>query len=129
MKNNNSKLAKEWIIKAQNDLETAKILHREKGPTDSLCFHCQQAIEKLLKGFLVSENIHFEKIHHLWTLAKQCSTKNKSFLKLEEDFKTLDAYYIESRYPSEVVVYSREEAKKVLKITQKLSQFIINKII
>jgi HEPN domain-containing protein len=57
MKNKQPVLFQEWIKKAQNDLESAKILYREKGPTDSLCFHCQQAVEKHLKAFLVFNHI------------------------------------------------------------------------
>ena len=43
-------LAKEWIVKSQNDFESAKILYRENGPTDSFCFHCHQAVEKILNS-------------------------------------------------------------------------------
>lgn len=49
MKNRLSKLVKEWIIKAQNDLTTTEIIYREKGPSDTLCFHCHQTVEKYLK--------------------------------------------------------------------------------
>ena len=130
MKNNNYiGLTKEWVIRAQNDLKSAEILYKEKGPSDSLCFHCHQSVEKFLKAFLVFKNIHFEKIHSLWKLAKLCATEDKKFLNFEEELKTLDAYYIESRYPPEVVVYSREECRKNLDIAEKITQFIINKII
>ena len=128
MKNNYLKLAKEWIIKAQNDLEAANILFREKGPSDTLCFHCHQAVEKYLKAYLVFKNIHFERIHHLWQLSKLCAQDNKEFLNFEEELKTLDAYYIESRYPPEIRVYSQEECKKVLSISEELSQFIVKEI-
>ena len=71
MKNDNlKKLAAEWILKGQSDLETAEILLREQGPTDTLCFHCQQAVEKFLKAYVVFSGIRFEKIHDLWKLTK-----------------------------------------------------------
>lgn len=127
-KNRFKKLVKEWIIKAQNDLETAEIIFKEKGPTDTLCFHCHQSVEKFLKAYLVFKDIHFEKIHQLWILAKLCSAKDKEFLKFEEELKTLDAYYIESRYPPEIKVYSKSESKKVLDIARELTQFIVNKL-
>lgn len=128
MKNNNQLLFKEWLIKGQNDLKAAQILYKEKGPTDTLCFHCHQAVEKYMKSFLVFQKVHFERIHHLWQLAKLCSEKDKEFLELEEKLKTLDAYYIESRYPSDTHTYSREECKKLLALASKLTQFIIAKI-
>ncbi len=128
MKNHHHKLVQEWITKAQNDLMTAEILYREKGPSDTLCFHCHQSVEKYLKAYLVFRDIHFEKIHYLWKLAKLCAKENKEFLNFEEELKTLDAYYIESRYPPETRTYSRQECKKVLDLAEKLTQFIVNKI-
>lgn len=119
---------KEWMIKAQNDLESAKILYREKGPSDSLTFHCHQSVKKYLKAYLISCNIRFPKVHNLWHLAKLCSKKDKEFLKFEEELKTLDAYYIESRYPAEVLVYSKEECRKILETARELTKFIIDKI-
>lgn len=129
MKNNHSKLLKQWIMKAQEDLESAEILYKEDGPSDSICFHCHQSAEKYLKAFLVFKNIHFEKIHNLWILAKLCAKGDKKFLDFEEELKTLDAYYIESRYPPDIRSYSKEECKKVLDIARKLTQFIVNKIV
>lgn len=128
MQNNRLKLAKEWIFKGQNDLNAAKILYKEKGPSDTLCFHCHQSVEKFLKGYLVFHNIYFEKIHYLWKLAQLCATKDKEFLNFEEEFKTLDAFYIESRYPPEIKVYSPKECEKVLSLAEKLTQLILAKI-
>lgn len=129
MKNNRLKLTKEWIIKAQNDLKAAEILFEEKGPSDALCFHCHQAVEKYLKAYLVFKNIHFEKIHQLWKLAELASKEDKEFLNFEEELKTLDAYYIESRYPPEIRVYSRQECEKILNLAKQLTKFISDKII
>ena len=69
-------------MRAQNDLESAEILYKEKGPSDSLCFHCHQSVGKYLKACLVSRDIRFPKIHSLWQLAKLCAKKDKEFLNL-----------------------------------------------
>ncbi len=128
MQNNQSILTHEWIIKAQNDLESAEILFNEKGPSDAICFHCHQSVEKFLKAFLVSRKMRFEKIHSLWKLTQICSVQEKDFLNLEEEMKLLDAYYIESRYPPEIKDYPRKECKKVLITTQEVTEFILDKI-
>jgi hypothetical protein len=45
-----------WLIKADNDLKTAEFcLTAEQPITDTICFHCQQAVEKYLKLFIVSK--------------------------------------------------------------------------
>jgi HEPN domain-containing protein len=44
-------LARQWMTKAANDLLNAdNNLNAETIPLDTVCFHCQQAAEKLLKA-------------------------------------------------------------------------------
>lgn len=47
------KVISNWLKKAEHDLGMAK-LALENGTefTDSICFHCQQYAEKMLKGYL-----------------------------------------------------------------------------
>ena len=50
-----AELARQWLAKAQNDLLNAdNNLNAEQVPLDTVCFHCQQAAEKMLKAFLTS---------------------------------------------------------------------------
>jgi len=127
--NNYSKLFQEWIIKAQNDLKAAQILYREKGPSDTLCFHCHQAVEKYLKGFLVFNQKRFPKTHDLIFLMNLCKKVNADFRQIENELITLNKYYIESRYPPEIRTYSNQECEKILNLAEKLTQFIANKIV
>ena len=47
-------LAGQWLVKANNDLlNVDNNLNANEIPFDTVCFHCQQAAEKLLKAFLV----------------------------------------------------------------------------
>jgi len=127
-KDNQKKLAAEWILKGQNDLETAEILLRENGPTDTLCFHCQQAVEKFLKAYAVFSGTRFEKIHDLWKLAKLAGKTNKKILEFEKELKSLNAYYIESRYPSDTATYSPRECREALNSANKITQYILKAI-
>lgn len=129
MPKNNLKLAREWIIKSQNDLKSAEILARENGPTDSFCFHCHQAVEKILKGFLVFNKKEFPKIHDLIHLLNLCEKLDKSLGDLKKEVSFLNRFYIETRYPPEVTVYSKDDCKKALEATKEITQFIINKIL
>lgn len=59
---------KRWLIKANNDLKVAE--HELKMPleervTEAVCFHSQQAVEKFLKAYLITQNIAFGKTHNL----------------------------------------------------------------
>lgn len=48
-----SKRYKEWFAIAEKDLKSAKILFEHDVDYGIVCFHCQQAIEKYLKGYLI----------------------------------------------------------------------------
>ena len=50
MNDKSTDLALRWLEKADHDLVTAKqTLLLPDGPTDTVCFHAQQAAEKALK--------------------------------------------------------------------------------
>jgi HEPN domain-containing protein len=51
----------EWVKKAENDYDTVLLLlrSRKRGRFDTICFHCQQCIEKYLKGRLVEAGLSF----------------------------------------------------------------------
>ena len=119
----------DWMLKAQNDLKAAEILYEEDGPSDTLCFHCHQSVEKFLKAFLVFNKEKFPKVHDLVFLANLCKKTDADFEEIKDELIILSRYYIESRYPSDTAFYPREECKKVLDIAEKLTQFIIKKII
>src|SRR3990167_10955370 len=63
-------VAREWIVKAENDLKNAAntLKMGEDCPTDTVCFHAQQCAEKYLKALLVWKGIPFPKTHDLPSL-------------------------------------------------------------
>lgn len=63
--------ALDWCKKAKRDLEAAKNdLAPEVPFTDSAVFHCQQAAEKSIKGFLAYNDRPFRKTHEIRELAQ-----------------------------------------------------------
>ena len=92
MQENNLKLSKEWILKSQNDFKSAEILFKENGPTDSLCFHCHQSVEKILKGFLVFNKKEFPRTHDLIHLLKLCEKLDAEFKNLKDEVLFLNRY-------------------------------------
>jgi hypothetical protein len=53
-----------WIRRAINDYRSAEKLFSGKDKyLDIAVFHCQQSVEKILKSFLVYNEIKFEKVH------------------------------------------------------------------
>jgi HEPN domain-containing protein len=123
MKPNHS-LTREWVIRADEDLLAAEMIFKEKGPIDTLCFLCQQATERYLKAFLVFKGIYFRKVHDLVELGKLGGQAEPKILDFLKDFKTLQGYYIECRYPPGIPVYDWEDAEKCIKIAHEFEDFI-----
>src|SRR5260370_40723713 len=60
------KLTGEWVRKAENAIAAARQLFKQKPLLpDEIGFHCQQAIEKYFKAFLVEQGIPIKKTHDL----------------------------------------------------------------
>lgn len=66
--------AKAWFARVAKDLRSAEVgLSVEPPMLEDVLFHCQQAAEKALKGFLTFHDRPFAKTHDLRDLGKQCS--------------------------------------------------------
>lgn len=123
--NNSIKLAAEWFKKAKADIDFAKLGFRETEHFGQVCFLCQQAAEKYLKGFLVSKRIKPPKIHSLAALVKKCSKIDKEFEGLLDKCKLLDRYYIPTRYPVAVnLLFKKEDAELSLQILSELVELV-----
>jgi HEPN domain-containing protein len=62
----NEKATQLWFGKAREDLMTAKALNSHNDDFNTvIVFHCQQAAEKSLKGFLTHHNIRVLKTHDM----------------------------------------------------------------
>ena len=118
--------ANEWLKKGDSDLRSAEILIKEEHPpTDIACFHCQQAVEKYLKGYLTLQKIDFLKSHDLDYLLKLCKDSDSKFADYEDAVLVLNKYGIEPRYPADIpVYYSVEEAKAAIKLAKDITRFI-----
>ncbi len=122
------KLVEEWIYKAEEDLESAlHLVKKDKKPVpDSVCFHCQQCIEKYLKAFLVLHNIEPPEIHDLQRLKAICIKVDKSFEEISEGLDILNAYAVNFRYPGEVA--TTEEANEAVLVMKKVHKFIRDRL-
>ena len=91
----------EWVEKAEEDyLFAQKHLKDEKSFFGPLCFHCHQSGEKYLKAYLLSYGWELKKTHDLIFLLSTALFYDPSFQELSDAVKRLNAYYIETRYPT-----------------------------
>jgi len=114
-------IAREWIIKAENDLKTAShTLKMAKGcPTDTVCFHAQQCVEKYLKAFLVCKEIDFPKTHDIAHLVSLLPESIWLRLSIEEQ-RRLTAYATVTRYPGEYEPVPLAEAQQSVKLARRV---------
>ena len=116
--------AREWLRKAGNDLITARqTLLLPDGPTDTVCFHAQQAVEKSLKGLLTYHGIPFQKIHNLLVLLDLLPDAN-DLEPFREQFALLNSYSVEARYPGDYVEPARNEAKEAAEVAGKVLEIV-----
>ncbi len=117
------------MIKANNDLQVAEHemrLSADERITEAVCFHCQQAVEKYLKAYLVYRGVDFGKTHNVEFLLAQCAQYDETFSEL--DAGNLTYYAVEIRYPDTLYTPSSEEAEESISIARRFKSVVLNKI-
>ncbi len=112
-----------WLQKAEEDRLAAEWLLKEQSPVVlPAIFHIQQSVEKFLKGYLTSQEIHFEKKHDLTYLL---SLAPGSWL---DDFSVfcdeLAPFAVEIRYPGDCPPVKRKEGLLLLERLTQLRKVI-----
>ena len=84
------------IAKASNDLLNAdNNLYSEKIPYDTVCFHCQQAAEKLLKAYLACIGQSPPVTHDLLFLLERILPSSPEAERLRDHLALLMPYAVE----------------------------------
>lgn len=104
-----------WFEKACQDLRCSEIdLAADPPAAEDALYHCQQAAEKSLKGFLVWHDQPFAKTHDLGKLGSQAVELDQTLEPLIDEVVELTKYAWIFRYPGEVDEPSIVEAVAVL---------------
>jgi len=115
----------EWLEKAGRDLKSAKVLKQNDCGNDAVAFHCQQAIEKALKGYLLKQTGQVAEGHSLIYFCKEASGFYMEFKKWLKDCAFVNQYYIETRYPADVpLIVSDDEADECISIAEAIYKLV-----
>jgi HEPN domain-containing protein len=96
----NNENVKEWLQLADDDSYSAKILNEAtRKPYEIICYHCAQATEKYLKGYLTFKNIILKKTHDLVFLYNLCTEKDNEFQSIKTICEFLNRFANDIRYP------------------------------
>ena len=114
-----------WVEKAENDLRTAvHILKMEQRcPTDTVCFHAQQCVEKYIKAVLVLDGTDFPRTHDIEQLVSFLPRGILDTWALREQ-RTLTQYATTTRYPGDYEPIAMAEAKRAVKIARRVRKDI-----
>ena len=98
-----------WLKKAEHDLlNIENNLAATRIPWDTVCFHAQQAAEKVLKALLVYHGQTPPRTHDLVALLTHCLPFAPDLADLERDCRNLTYFAVSARYPDDL--FEPEEA-------------------
>ena len=122
-------IVQQWLTLADKDLALAE--HTAKTmypiPYEIVCFHCQQFVEKYLKGFLVSRGQEPPYIHDLVKLITLCEAENPEFGQLKQKCIVLTQYGVQPRYPGGMQIIE-EDMNRALHFSKEIKIFIQEKV-
>ena len=121
-----SELTRTWLIKARADLGSARKL--ANGPDaylDAAIYHCQQAAEKAVKGFLTFCGQRFEKVHNLALLVAQAMKLRLEFSDLLDAAERLTPYATLFRYPGDILEPDPIEFEQALTDAEQFYAYIL----
>ena len=116
-------VVRQWVEKAENDLaNAAHTLKMGKNcPTDTVCFHAQQCVEKYMKALLVSKQTNFPKTHDIAVLVALLPPFMRPDI-TAEDQERVTRYATVSRYPGDYEAIPLTEARQAVKLARNVRQ-------
>lgn len=124
-------LVRDWLTRARRGLEAARALAALSEPLlDSAIYHCQQAAEKALKGWLQMQDDPFPKTHDIERLVRQAALQEPEFNQHLQSAAVLTPYASAFRYPGGAFepMPSREEFDEALEQAQIIYDFVVARL-
>lgn len=124
-----SRLFFDWLEIAARDLLAARLLAEQQQCLEIAGFHCQQAMEKAFKAYIIHAAGMLVDGHNVTWLCRQAVRYNPEFRRWLEDCAGMNRLYIETRYPSDDDLHlSSEELQQYRDAAQSLYDFICDLI-
>ncbi len=121
-------LTQSWMQEAQEHLESGRLL-LENGLPRPACYHCQQCVEKVLKGLLIEKGRKPARTHDILDLLREVHQEGWE-PPISIDQAVLLNSIFKGRYPSEEGLLPRgepsvEDARNVLTAANSLMSFLL----
>ena len=118
-----------WLERAAQDLGAARILAQSSEPYLSVAlYHCQQAAEKAVKGFLVFHDQRAQKTHDIKRLVDIALPFERGFFAWTTAAEQLTPYATKFRYADDFADAepSREEFDTMFNAASDFYQFVLS---
>ncbi len=124
-----SRRFRDWITRAYTDIRAARMLSEDEACYLACAFHCQQCIEKAIKGFLLMETGNLYDGHNLTWLCKKACAYDGAFTEFLDESVFLNSFYISTRYPTDVPFFlTRSQIEKAVAMATDMYNFILDTI-
>ena len=121
--------ARQWFTKAAHDLQAAELLLTADPPLlGEVAFHCQQAAEKAMKGYLSWHDIPFGKTHDLAAIGGLCVGNDPGLEPICRRAERLSVYAWVFRYPGDPGEPTREEAESALHLAHEICDALLSRL-
>ena len=121
-----SDAVEEWLAKAESDWEAVEILSaNENCPKETVCFHCQQYVEKLLKALLTLHSVEAPRTHDLKRLIQLAVRYASELSGLADSSDRLSEHAIRSRYPGNWRQIGDSEMREMMKLSKEFAAIIL----
>jgi len=117
---------RQWLLKAEEDLNAAKSLITY-GETflSTVCFHSQQAAEKYLKAFLTHHQVEFPKTHAINQLLDLIAPVDSTLSESLRDVIVLTNYGVDVRYPGDFLSVTSSDAQQAIQLAEKVRRSVL----
>jgi HEPN domain-containing protein len=114
-----------WLAKAESDLASArKLACPPETLLDTAVYHCQQAAEKVLKGFLVYHDQEFERTHDITDLIRAALPYAPDFAPWLGAGELLTPLATRFRYPAGASDPEMAEFRSALQAAEGICEFV-----
>lgn len=120
-----------WLRFAEENLAVAeREMNAERPACHTVCFLCQSAAEKYLKGYLIAQGWTLEKTHDIVVLLGHCSDYEETFGAMRKEGAILNEYVVAGRYPGDLAheEIGKTEAEEAVVVVQKIREAVRSKM-
>ncbi len=120
---------KSWLVKSMKDLQAAEVdLAADPPILEDALFHCQQAVEKTLKAFLVWHDVPFRRTHDIGEVGEPCVALDPTLASFVQRAEPLSHFAWQFRYPGDDQLPPLAEVLEAMALAQEVVQAVTSRL-